>query len=263
MPSAKGRLAWLDEWRKTGDAMRKLLSAFSVIVLVAGTAFSQKTDRERAGLKGPVKTVRVKLGSITSENGKETKSPLLLSYVVNYDQAGNRSDYTLFDENGNVSRKITYEFDPETKRGSGLVVYNSQNSIIRKVSNKYGPNGTQISKTITDFNEDGTVYRRTEITFGSLGDLIEVAQFNADGSPVKNESRSTNESGTKNVESASRPEQEEEDRILTFGQRSGEYFDPDAHGNWTRGKTASISRTYESGRKITKSEWTYREFTYY
>jgi hypothetical protein len=206
--------------------------------------------------------MRVKLGSIISENGKETKSPLVMAYVVNYDQAGNRTDYTLFDENGNVSRKITYEYDPETKRGSGLVVYNSQDAVVRKVSNKYGPNGTQISKTITDFNEDGTVYRRTEITFDSFGDLIEVAQYNADGSRVKNESRSADESATRNVESASRPGQEEDERLVAFGQSAAEYFDPDSHGNWTRGKT-SMNRTYQSGKKTAKAEWTYREFIYY
>ena len=243
--------------------MRKLSTLCSVIVLLYGTALAQKTDRERDGLKGPVKTVRIRVGTMTRENGKESHSPLTLNQIVNYDQAGNRTEITLLDENGNVSRKISYEFDPETRRKSGLIVYNSQNAMVRKVSDKYGPGGIQVSKTITDFNEDGTLYRRTEITFGPLGDLIDIAQFNADGSPVKKEAPSVEAPGIINVDSRSRPLPQEEDRLVTYGQSAGEYFEPDAHGNWTRGKISATTRKYDSGKEITKIEWSYREFTYY
>jgi Flagellar basal body protein FlaE len=243
--------------------MRRLLAICSVMLLLTGIAFAQKTDRERDGLKGPVKTVRVRTGIVINENGNESHNPPLLTHSVSYDQAGNRTEFTVFDENGNLSRKVTYEFDPETKKRSGLIVYNSQNSMVRKVSDKFGPNGMRISRTISDFNEDGTLYRRTEITFDSLGDLTNVAQFNADGSPVKNERPAGGEPGITNVDSTSRPLPQVEDRLVTFGQGPGEFFEPDAHGNWTRGKTSRTTRKYDSGKEITKTEWSYREFTYY
>jgi hypothetical protein len=243
--------------------MRNLLLISGLCLLITGTALSQKTDRERDGLKGSVKMVRVQQATISNEDGKQTESPLLLTHVVTYDQSGNRTELALYDQSGNLSRRIAYQYDPETKRKSGLITYNSQNAMVRKVDDKYGSTGSKVSSTIQDFNEDGTLFRKTELNFGPLGELIEVAEYQGDGSLIKKGSWSIEDAEVENDRSTRIRPPEDLDRIVGFGQTAGEYFDVDSHGNWTRGMTGSTTRTYSSGRKAKTTEWANREFTYY
>jgi len=114
---------------------------------------------------------------------------------------------------------------------------------------------------MNDYNEDGTLFRRTEITIGTLGEF-EVAEYNADGSPVKKNFPSQQSSSENPVTERARV-QLDEDRVVGSGRSAGEYFDQDAHGNWTRGKTVSNVRVYASGNRVKTEEWTYREIAYY
>jgi hypothetical protein len=243
--------------------MRKLLLICGVCVLISGTAFSQKTDRERDGLKGPVKMVRVRQAAILSEDAKESESPLLLTHEVTYDQSGNRTALALYDRTGSLSRRIEYQYDPAMKQRSGLTTYNSQKAIVRKVADKYGSNGFKINTTIQDFHEDGTLFKTTELTFGALGELIKVAEYQADGSMIKKDKSSLELPDRENALSTNRRTVEDTDRVVSFGQKRGEYFDLDLNGNWTRGMIGSTFRTYASGKKAKTTEWAYREFTYY
>jgi hypothetical protein len=242
--------------------MRALLAIFGACFLIPGIAFSQKTDREHDGLKGPVKTVRVRQGTIVSESGKITETQPWLISMVSYDPAGNRTELALYDRSGSLSRRIAYEYDPETQKRCGLIVYNSQNLMLRKVTDKFGPNGLKVSSTLKDFNEDGTLFRRTEITIGMLGD-IEVAEYNADGSLVKKDSSSLQESSSESRIPATAPIQLNQDQLVGYGGRAGEFFDVDGYGNWTRGNTASTVRIYASGNRVKTEDWMYREFAYY
>jgi hypothetical protein len=238
--------------------MRALLIV-AICYLVTGTAVSQ-TGRERDGLKGPVKTVRVRQVTLITENGLQTEAPVSLVTVVTYDQSGRKTEIALYDRDNILSRRIVYDYDPETKMRSGLTTYNSQNVVVRKVTDKYGAkNGFKISSQIQAFNEDGTLYKRTEVAFGPLGELVEVSEYNGDGTPIK-KPNSPKGSIDENPNLARR---EEEERLVGWGTSIKEYFYEDSHGNWTRGNTGSIVRTYASGRKVKTEEWTYREFTYY
>jgi len=233
-------------------------------VLLSSTAFTQvKTDRDRDGLKGTVQIVRVRKMTTLDENGKQSASPLLLTQVVTYDQSGNRTELALYDGIGTLNRRIVYTYDPETRRKSGLITYDSQNSMVRKVVDINGSSGFKKNRTIHDFNEDGTLYRKTELAFDELGELIEVAEYQPDGSLVKKDRAPFKEPKLEYVVADQRPPLEEVDRVVSSSGRRGEYFEPDPHGNWTRGITVSSSRTYSSGKKIKTTEVVYREFTYY
>ena len=237
----------------------RILLIIGICCLVIGTSVSQ-TDRERDGLKGPVKTVRVRQVTLVSENGLQTETPVSLITVVTYDQGGRKTEMALYDRDSVLSRRIVYDYDPETKTRSGLTSYNSQNVVVRKVTDKYGSNGFKVSSQIQTFNEDGTLHKRTEVTFGPLGELVEVSEYNGDGSLIKQPSSPPEESIDGNPNSAGR---QREDQFVSFGRSIKEYFDNDSHGNWTRGNAGSIVRTYASGRTVKTEEWAYREFTYY
>lgn len=234
-------------------------------LLLPGTTFTQGTsDRDRDGLKGAVQTVRVRKITTLDENGKQSASPLLLTHVVTYDQLGHRIEVAFYDGFGTLSRRIVYMYDPETRRRSGLITYDSQNSMVRKVIDTNGSNGFNKKRTIQDFNEDGTLYRKTELAFGELGELVEVAEYQPDGSLAKRDRAPFKEPERQYVVAVQSPQSEDVDRVVSFGGRGrGEYFEPDPHGNWTRGITESAPRTYSSGKKIKTTEVIYREFTYY
>jgi hypothetical protein len=197
---------------------------------------------------------------LVSENGLQTQAPVSLVSVVSYDQSGRKTEIALYDRDNILSRRLVYDYDPETKTRSGLTTYNSQNVVVRKVTDKYGPNGLKVSSQIQAFNEDGTLYKRTEVTFGPLGELVEVSEFNADGTPIKKPGSAPQESIDETPNSARR---QQEDRLVGFGKSIKEHFDEDSHGNWTRGNTGSRVHTYASGRSVKTEEWAYREFTYY
>jgi hypothetical protein len=226
------------------------------------TGLAQTPDRERDGLKGSVKTVRVQQATIVRENGKQTTGPLMLISVISYDQSGYRTELALYDHNGALNRRIAYEYDPQTKKRSSLKSYNSQNVMVRKINDKYGPNGMKISSTIFDFNEDGSVFRRTELTHGPMGELLQVAEFDSEGNIVKKNNPLMEESKSENVASAGSPYENKEQPVLVT-TTAGEYFDLDSHGNWTRGQTHVTFRAYVSGANVKTEEWMYREITYY
>ncbi|MGH9904976.1 MAG: hypothetical protein ACRD8U_05245, partial [Pyrinomonadaceae bacterium] len=129
----------------------------------------------RDGLKGPVQTVRVRKATLLDENGRQTPGPVVLSDAATYDQLGNRIERIFYDQAGAFSRRIVYTLDPQTKRRLGLITYDSQNLMARKVVDTYGTTGLRTSSNIHDYNEDGTLFRRTKLTFDGLGSLVEAA----------------------------------------------------------------------------------------
>jgi len=231
-----GRLGWY-LW---GTKRMRTLLIIGICCLFTGTAVSQ-TDRERDGLKGPVKMVRVRQVTLVSENGLQTQAPVTLVSVVTYDQSGRKTEIALYDRDNILSRRLVYDYDPETKTRSGLTTYNSQNVVVRKVTDKYGTNGLKVSSQIQAFNEDGTLYKRTEVTFGPFGEMVEVSEYNGDGTPIKKPSPTQEDAIDENPNIAIR---QEEDRVVGFGMSMKEYFDEDSYGNWTRGNTGSRVRTY-------------------
>jgi hypothetical protein len=244
--------------------MKKALLVSLLFVLSVVTVYSQSsTDRERDGLKGPVQTVRVRKTTKLDENGMRTETPLLLSHVITYEKSGSRTELALYDSSGVLSRRIVYTYEPETRRKSGLITYDSNNSMVRKIVDVFGKSGFEKNRTIEDFNEDGTLYRKTELNFSSLGEMTEVAEYGVDGILIKKELAPFKEPEREDVAAAPVRPPEDVDPVVSFGRAVGEYFDPDPYGNWTRGMTSSTSRTYSSGKKVKTREMVYREFTYY
>jgi len=131
--------------------------------------------------------------------------------------------------------------------------------VVRKVTDKYGQKGFKVSSQVQAFNEDGTLYKRTEVTFGPLGELVEVSEYNGDGTQVK-KADSPEEFIDENPNLARR---QQEDRVVGYGTSTEEYLDEDSHGNWTKANAGSTVRTYASGRSVKTEKWTFREFTYY
>ncbi|MEK6279483.1 MAG: hypothetical protein AABN95_03940 [Acidobacteriota bacterium] len=134
--------------------------------------------------------------------------------------------------------------------------------MVRKVVDVSGKNGAEKNRTMEDFNEDRTLYKRTVLKFNSLGEMTEVAEYGADGTLIKTERVPFKEPHV-SIVATQRRASVDVDQVVSFGRAAAEYFDPDPYGNWTRGLTGSSFRTYSSGKKVKTTEVFYREFIYY
>ena len=242
--------------------MRNTITALMFCLLSSSTVDAQtKTDRARDGLKGSVQTVKVRQMTVVTDGDKQTEGPLVLSHMISYDRSGKRTELALYGKTGALSRRVTYTYDPRSQRLSELATYDARGVMVRKVVDTYGSNGLKSSRAIHDYNEDGTFYRKTVLTFGPLGELVEAADYREDGSVIK-EAKAPSKRPP-HPHTARRSPAEIEDRIVSFGRGAGQYFEPDAQGNWARGIISSTFRTYASGKKVTTQEVVYREFIYF
>lgn len=226
------------------------------ISLAADVHGQDVTDLKRDGLKGPVQTVRTRIATTLHENGVSSETPLVLLSSITYDKSGRRTELVLYDRSGVLSRRIVYAYDPESRR-SALITYDSNNSMVRKVADAYWENGFLKNRTIEDFNEDGTLYRKMELTHDSDGVFTDIVEYRSDGTLIKKDSAPFKDSEREN------PAGIEVDRFVGWGRDGAKYSELDSHGNWTRGITHSGTRTYASGKKIKTTDVIYRELTYY
>jgi hypothetical protein len=242
--------------------MSKLCTTLMLCLVAFVTATAQgTTDRERDGLRGPVHTLTIQRQTVLNENNTQTGGPLVLSYIMSYDSAGNRTELANYDDNGVLSRKIKFTYDPNSKKRTALTIFDANNVLLRKVMDTYSNDGFKLSRTIYDYNEDGTLYRKTVMTFDAFGQLNEVADYSADGKLARRDKAPFKEP-VQQLTGRSKAI-ENEGFVLRFGMTLGEYSEPDEHGNWTRGIAPSTFKEYASGREVKMTEIIQRTFTYY
>jgi hypothetical protein len=242
--------------------MSKLWTTLLLCLGAFVTAIAQDTtDRERDGLRGPVHTLTVQRQTVLIENNIQTEGPAVLTYVMSYDSAGNRTELDNYYDNGVLSRKIKSTYDPNSKKRTALTMVDANNVLLRKVMDTYSNAGLKLSSTIYDYNEDGTLYRKTVMTFDAFGLLSEITDYGADGKLARRDKAPFKEP----LQSLTWRSKaiEDDDVVVRFGRALGEYSEPDEHGNWTRGIAPSTFKEYASGRKVKTTGVIQRTFTYY
>ncbi len=258
--------------------MKKLAYAFAFFFLLfAGFATAQrKTDREMAGLKGNVKSVRVEWSRIIRSDGQETQGARRPESVTNYDEQGNRTDglaYSLV--NGSLEERRVYSRDAD---GNQTVI-------------AYGPNGALLSKSVATFNQagrptewvtydaNGAVVRKAVTEYYADGRLSQGIMYNGDGS-LSNKTiylydpqgkylgyEVRDASGNimmKVMQSADSYEVFHYDNEGTVDHRStaqAPTYEYDSQGNWIKESTRS-SQTH-AGRTEEVIQLRYRTITYY
>jgi hypothetical protein len=92
----------------------------------AQTTSVKKTDWEKDGLKGKVKSVKETIYEAVKENGEINKGNKedLGNNLVEYDDKGNKIELIMYKSDGNLDYKFTYEYDD---KGS-IIEGNSYNS---------------------------------------------------------------------------------------------------------------------------------------
>jgi len=146
--------------------MRKQFIAGVLGLLCACVVSAQrKSDREAAGLSGPVKSVRTEWAKLTTSDGKTVESARTLQSLTVYDEQGNRIESTRFDLNGAVLFKTVYSRDAQGNSLSAL--YDGDGKLLSRtlqsVNEKGKPNG------LITFGADGKLQRRSVETRSTNG----------------------------------------------------------------------------------------------
>lgn len=159
--------------------MRKLLATcLPLLVLCVCSASAQrKTDREAAGLKGAVKSVRLESATRTTADGKTVASARILRSVSVYDEQGNRVESTSFKHDGSVLSKTSYHRDAQGN--SVLTAYDGDGKFMRKTVQLVNSQGKFVGFIF--FGANGELQQRSVETRGSNGRLSEEAVYDANG----------------------------------------------------------------------------------
>ena len=221
------------------------------------------------GLNGPVHTVLTKEQVILEDDGKETVGQIEPLSLVTFDRAGKIVESVAYSDGGTQSRRVVYKYDAGGKRRTGLVAYNPSGEVVRRVEDTFGSVGLRASRTVHDYEDDGTLLRKVVFTFDRLGELQEVAEYGPEGTLKHTERAPFTDSTHRNLSYLSpvpdthTARDHDEDRVVGGGG-TGSYTpsETDEHGNWTKNKSREF-KEYKSGRRTEKTVITYRTFTYY
>lgn len=179
---------------------------FIVATFCVGAGKAQsKTDREAAGLLGPVQTVTTEIAEFASKDGKNVEGPRMPVRSVSYDARGNQVKRVDFNRDGSVAQTIVYTYDA-AGRSTGYEDYTPGLTTPRKhvyVLDQSGrrteykmiqPTGSPADeKYLYQYDDKGnkaseelyhkkTLVSRNENAYDEQGRLISQIIYNADGS---------------------------------------------------------------------------------
>jgi YD repeat-containing protein len=160
--------------------MKKLLPACLPLLLLCVCAASaqRKPDREAAGLKGAVKSVRLESATRnTTAEGKTVESARILRSISVYDEQGNRLESTSFRHDGSVMSKNSYHRDAQGN--SVQTAYDGDGKFLRKTVQLVDPQGKFTGFIFLGANDE--LQQRSVETRGANGRLSEQAVYDANG----------------------------------------------------------------------------------
>jgi Flp pilus assembly protein TadD len=129
-------------------------------------------SRERDGLKGPVRRVRVETANIVTRNGKQVELPRSLIEVSTYDATGRKIDSVAYPVNGATAPgKEEYKYDDKgniiemTLRGNDGSVLSQEKYTYD--FDEFG-NWKKMSTAIAIYENGAVSYEPTEVTYRTL-----------------------------------------------------------------------------------------------
>lgn len=165
--------------------MKRLLAALAFILLSAPAVGAEpKTDRQKDGLVGLVRTVRVEAARFSNQAGRWIEEPRELAVITTYDGRGNKLEMVpgqtdikgLFE--GIRWEKQTYTYDDQGRLAE-VVSYNSNGSLIGKMIHTYDDKG-KLTKIIS-YSSDGSPGSKTVYTYDDKGHLTAETSSDAAG----------------------------------------------------------------------------------
>lgn len=233
--------------------MKQLFLVLLLTSFLAPSALSQKQqlDRETKNLKGSVKRVET---AISNTNSPEAKRQRISS--EEFDDSGNLTVETRYDELGNASAVMTYSFldgervvKEESKNIRPLTPGNrptrpAERRYTAKLKYKYDSNGNRIEST--QVLSDGSTPSRQVYTFSN--NEREEQNYGAGGSLTYKYVHKLDDKGNE-VETITTRYVGSRDPVQ--GTTTYKYLEFDPQGNWTRRLESRGSESWIIHRKIT------------
>ncbi|MDR1897461.1 MAG: hypothetical protein LBR10_11790 [Prevotellaceae bacterium] len=168
--------------------IKKIFVLTVVLLLTTTTGFAQektsrqKTDVEKAGLKGEVKSVKTVTYQAIEKSGKITKGEIDSLHTIEeylYDSNGNLIAQNSYESGDHLKEIHTYKYDSignriETDR------YYSNGMLASKIIHQYDSTGNPIEDIY--YRPDGSLSATSIFKYDTDGDLIEENFYDPDGS---------------------------------------------------------------------------------
>ena len=89
----------------------RILYALLFIGLTPTFAVQAQMSKVTHALDGPVKTVRTEVATFLLKDGEYVEGPRVLRWTALFNEDGNRTDYGMHGDNGELTRRIEMRFE--------------------------------------------------------------------------------------------------------------------------------------------------------
>ena len=158
------------------------MKALKVVVLLALMAFvaqaQERSDAEATyALKGPVRTFRVEVATFVLQDGDYVEGPRVVQMEASFNQDGNRTDLRMYNDKGELSRRIVMKFDG--RKMTEAINYDGRGTMGLRTVNVYDNQGL-LTAELT-YNGDGSLRSKKTFKRDELGQAYETNEYNARG----------------------------------------------------------------------------------
>jgi hypothetical protein len=152
-----------------------VVSTFIFSLLLLSPVVSQtKTDRDRADLVGPVKSVEAYLVDFFMKDGRTVEGKRRPWHSTTYNPEGNISERVSYDSAGAITAKYIHTFDPQGRNNGYeeyVAILDKSLTIPRRHVYKLDDEGRRVEYTV--FESNGSVGTRFVHDYDAKGNLIE------------------------------------------------------------------------------------------
>jgi hypothetical protein len=156
--------------------------ALSVLTLAFAyqSAAQTETDRENAGLVGPVRSVRVETARVSNVSGRPDEGERVLTNLSSFDEKGNATGQSVFSPDGSPNRKLGWGYTFDAKgRVSERTFLNAEGALTSRAVSAYDEKGRRVEMTF--YNPSGAVNHVQKFDYDGKGRMVREVHLNPDG----------------------------------------------------------------------------------
>ncbi len=161
--------------------MRNLLTLLAVALACAHSSNAQsRTDREIAGLFGPVRTARVETARVSSVSGRFVEGERVPTQYSSFDEKGNATAQEVFNPDGSHRWKLAWGHAYDAKgRETETTFLNAKGALTSRAVFVYDERGRKVEATF--YTSGGAVNHVERFDYDERGRKTREAHLNADG----------------------------------------------------------------------------------
>lgn len=243
------------------------------LVLLATTTAQIKSDlhnplsREKIGLKGPVRTIKIEQQTITILDDRIIEDLKLPVEEATFDPQGRMIEFKDYPERGVLRRWSRYEYNQQRLQNSTSDFYDKEGKLYRKTQYLYDEAVGIKLQTNFDYDDKGGMFRKTVLTREPPDGAVDVKEYKPDGTIIKRNLVGNNfhfkltQSGRIIKKDSSPAPPTEQPKTLPVKRRVS-YDAIDAHGNWTT-MSSPVEIRVSNGHRVEIKESFIRTITYY